>query len=98
MEFLKPLIGIVGAFVLIFLLCELGETVTNQHELLNDELCQCDWYLFSVGMQKLLVIFISLTQQPVLIRGFANIQCVRDTFKRVRSDCSVMIISYYIMF
>lgn len=74
---------ILMAFSLIFLLCELGEMVTNQYEMLDFEMYQCDWYLFSVGMQRSLVIFMSFSQQPIMIQGFGNTRCVRDTFKKV---------------
>lgn len=83
---LRPTIAMIVALVLVFLVCELGEMVTSQYESLNDELHQCDWYLFPVGMQRMLVIFMSYTQQPVLIRGYGNVRCVRVSFKNVRNN------------
>lgn len=71
---------------LIFLVCELGETVTNQYEILNAELYQCtDWYSFPIGMQRMFVTFMSCTQRPVFIHGYGNklTQCTRETFKKV---------------
>lgn len=84
---LRPIIAAIVSLILILLLCELGETVANQYALLNDELCQCDWYLFSVEMQQLLLTFMSFSQQPVTIRGYGNTQCIRETFKKVKSNC-----------
>lgn len=85
MESFNSITKIFDEFVLIFLLCELGETVTSQFELLNDELYQCDWYLFPVRMQQMFVTFMKCTQQTVLIRGYGNTltQCTRETYKKV---------------
>lgn len=65
------------------LLCELGETVAYQYEMVNDELCQLDWHSFPMELQQLLPTFMSFAQQPVMIRGYGNTQCVRETFKKV---------------
>lgn len=80
------MITVFVTLAMIFFPCELGEMVTNQYELLDDELCQLDWYLFPIEMQRSLVIFMSFTQQPAMIRGFANVRCGRDTFKKVGFD------------
>lgn len=58
--------------------------VTHQFIRFNAKLCQCDWYLFPIGIQRMLVIFMSDTQQPVSIQGYGNIQCKRENFKTVR--------------
>lgn len=73
------------SLILVFFLCELGESVANQYKLVDDELYQCDWYSFPIEVQRSLVIFRSYTQQPVLIQGFGNIRCVRNSFKNVSS-------------
>lgn len=85
LKLVQALSGVLGSLVLIFFLCELGNMVTNQYELLNDEMYQCDWYSFSIEMQQMFVTFMSFTQQPVLIHGYGNTltQCRRDTFKKV---------------
>lgn len=69
----------------VFFLCEIGEKMTSQYEFLNYELCLCDWYLFSVGMQKMFATFMSYTQHPVFIHGYGNTltQCTRETLKKV---------------
>lgn len=62
---------------------EFGNSVTDEFEKFNDELCRCKWYLWPIEMQKSMIIFIVGTQEPVLIRGFCNIVCIRETFKKV---------------
>lgn len=77
---------VVLAFVAIFFLFNSGENVTKQFKIFHDELYHCDWYLFPIGMQQMLVTFMSLTQQPVVIQGYGyNLsQCTRENFKKVK--------------
>lgn len=85
MELEQTLQWILISELIIFSLCELGETVTNQYEKLSDELYQCDWYSFPIEMQQMFVTFMSCTQQPVFIHGYGDTltQCTRETFKKV---------------
>lgn len=43
----------------------------------------CDWYLYSTQIQRLLPSIIIHTQSDVYIKAYGNIECSRDTFKRV---------------
>lgn len=57
--------------------------MTNQFEGFNVELSQCDWYLLSIEMRRMYVIFVSDTQHSIKILSYANIACERDTSKKV---------------
>ena len=70
-------------FVLIFACYDSGELMTNQFEIFDKQLCECNWYLFSIEMQRILVIFITITKQPTIIRCYGNIEITRETFKKV---------------
>ena len=70
-------------FALICFVCECGEMLTTRFNELGDQLCQCNWYLFPVEMQRMFVIVVVDAQQPTIIRGFDNAPCARDTFKKV---------------
>ena len=72
------------SFAIIFAFCELGAQVTKQFNSFNEELCQCKWYLQTIEIQKMLLIFMSDAQEPVFLRGYGNILCTRDAFKDVR--------------
>lgn len=52
----------------------------------NDAFCTCKWYYFSLEMQKMLLIVVANTQQPIFIQGFGNIPCTRDSFKKVSNQ------------
>ena len=55
--------------------------VTNQFEMLNMELNRCNWHLLSGEMRQMLVIVMTITQQPTVIWGFGNISCARQCSK-----------------
>lgn len=65
------------------MICEPGTRVTNQFEVFEDELGQCDWYLLSIGMQRMYAIFLLDTQYPIELLSYVNITCARETLKKV---------------
>lgn len=73
----------IWVFVLTFLFCEPGERVSNQFESFGEELQRCNWYKLSMEMQRLYAIFLLNTQQPIIIESYGQLQCTRETFKRV---------------
>ena len=81
---LVPLLQVVWSFVLIFCVCEFGETITSQFRMFNVELCHCNWYLFPIEVQRMLVIFMADVQQPTFIQGYGNTVCIREVFKKVK--------------
>lgn len=70
-------------FIEIFLYCVLGQMVTDQFENYNQSLGQSNWYLFPIEMQKVYILVMANAQEPSLIRGFGNIECTRETLKKV---------------
>lgn len=59
--------------------------MTYQFSMFNEMLNKTNWYLYPAEMQRMLVIFISITQEPSFIRGYGNIECTRDSFKQVKT-------------
>ena len=84
-ELLYSLRQVFWAFGLIGCFCELGEMVTKLFDKFNVRLYQCDWYLFPIEVQRMLVVFMSDTQQPVFVHASGNIQCIRENFKKVKN-------------
>lgn len=78
-----PTMIVLYSLFLIFVFCEFGERVCSEFNIFHEKLCHCDWYLFPLEMQKMLLIILSSTQQPASIQGYANTQCTRDAFKSV---------------
>lgn len=71
------------SFAIIFAFCELGAQVTNQFNTLHEELYQSEWYSLPIEMQRMMVIFMFDAQLSVLLRGYGNISCTRNSFKNV---------------
>lgn len=82
-EIIHPLILVFWAFTMVLIFCELGELVSSQYDQFYEKLCKCDWFLVSVEMQRVLMIVMTNSQQPIFIRGYANIVCIRNTLKTV---------------
>lgn len=66
-----------------FFFCEFGQSVSSEFNSFDHEIYQCDWYTFPMNLQQMLVILMLDTQQSMYIRGYGNIVCSRDTFKKV---------------
>lgn len=82
-ELINTLIILFYAFAYTFLFCTFGEMVTHQFNVFSEELYMCDWYMFPLELQRMLIIFIANAQQPATVHGFGDTTCTRDTFKRV---------------
>lgn len=68
---------------MIFLFCNFGEDITTQFKAIDHEIYECDWYLFPRKAQRILPTLVLSTQRPVIFRGFGNVVCTREAFKRV---------------
>lgn len=82
----------------IFSFCEFGEMVNTQFDGFLGELCQCDWYAFPIDIQQVLVIVLTCTERPTIIRGFANTECTRVTFKKVNRLFALHQFQFHITF
>lgn len=71
------------SFAAVYLFCYFGERVATEFEELEDTLFECDWYLFPNKLQKSFLITTIAVQQPISIRGIANVFCTRQSFKEV---------------
>lgn len=93
-EMIVAAIVIVSVCTVLFLFCMFGESLTEQFSMLDEKLNQSiDWYLFPIGVQRMLLTVMSNTQQSVTIRGYGNIECTRDTFKAVGGDLHIRMIA-----
>lgn len=70
-------------FGVLFIFCNFGELVTAQFERFNRRLYRYKWYSLTIEMQKMYLIFVANTQQPVILSSFARIECTRETLKKV---------------
>lgn len=82
-EIFMPICVMMWSFVSMFLICEMGQMVSNHFNRFSDKIYMCDWYFLPLELQQMFVIII-MNAQPVLIRGYGNVECTRDSFKRVK--------------
>lgn len=82
MELLNTLGQIEWTFITLLLYCEFGERVMQQFNRFSEKLRQCNWYLFTIEMQRNYLIVLADVQQTVIIQGFVT-ECTRDAFKKV---------------
>lgn len=71
------------SFIINLIFCESGQMVGIQFEMFNDALNQCNWWSFPVEMQQMLIVVMANSQYLTLIRGYGNVLCTRETFKKV---------------
>lgn len=71
------------SFGFMFVICDVGQRVTNTFDKLFDEVIQWHWHSFPKEIRRILPIVLIDLQQPVVIRFFGNFSCCRKTFKKV---------------
>lgn len=71
------------SFSIVFIYCDFGERVTSEFNQITEAVYQFDWYTFPMKIQQMMPNIIIATQEPVVVRGFANTMCTRESFKMV---------------
>lgn len=69
--------------VFFFAFVELGQRITNAFDDIDETIGQFDWYLFPIGVQKMLPTILIHAQKPVTLDCFGKISCLRESFKKV---------------
>lgn len=67
----------------IFIFCEPSQWYINQFEGFEEEVTRCDWYSLPIDLQRIYMIFLTDAQNPIFLSSFGDIECNRDTSKRV---------------
>lgn len=71
------------AFGTVFIVCELGQRMTDAFGEISDAIGNFNWNLFPDDFKKMLPIIIQFAEQPVDIEFFGSISCSRKVFKKV---------------
>lgn len=77
------LVKTIYSFILLFILCELGERLPIGFEEIGNEINNMNWYLFPIKIQRMIPTMQIMAQQDVQLMAFGNLPCSRETFKRV---------------
>lgn len=85
MLILTILNAILSWLCLFYLLCDYGEDVTSAFSVLSQSFYDVSWPLCPNEFQKLLVMMIKASQEPVYLKGYLSgvSNCSRGTFKQV---------------
>lgn len=71
------------ALALVFIVCELGQRMTNAFDKINSSINNLNWCLLPMNMKRMLPLIIANAQQPVTLECFGEIACTREVFKNV---------------
>ena len=66
-------------------LCMIGDTVTTKFSNIDATLCACSLNEFPSEIRKMFPMVLAMTQKPVHIEGFMNVQCTREVLKKVKN-------------
>lgn len=69
------------SFIQVFVLCDLSERVNNNFN--EIDFYQCNWYEFPIHIRRLIPTIILYTKKPIILEGFGNIKCTRETCLQV---------------
>lgn len=73
-----------SVFVLsLFVLCWLGNLVTDYFEQIGNVVYQGAWPLYPIELRKKLPVIILIAQKPIYISGFGIIVCSLESYKVV---------------
>lgn len=86
MDFARPAVLVFWAFVQILLFCEFGVRLTEKFYEISNEIFHFDWFILPIDIQRMLPFISYATQKPMIIGGFGNVQCTRDSLKNVRRE------------
>lgn len=62
---------------------ESGAIMTTEFERFGEELERCDWYALPIKMQRMYMIVLSDTQNPIEMYTYGGIVSNRETIKKV---------------
>ena len=71
------------AFSLVVVTCEIGEKFCGSFNEISIVIDQFNWYLLPVEVQQMLPTIIIFVQNPVVLKCFGSITCLREAFKKV---------------
>lgn len=72
-------------FVYVFILCEIGQRLTDAICAVDHRFGQLKWYLLPIEIQQMLPIILMNAQKPVTMGCFGIFVGDRNQFKQVRS-------------
>lgn len=86
------------SFALIFIACELGERANLAFREIDYLVKQFNSYNFPPCIQKMLPIFLAMTQKKFWFVVFGSITCSRESLKKVSQFVKFVLVKYFVCF
>lgn len=84
MGFVHQFFILMTALTWFFIFCINGNELNNAYEDVNSALYNCSYALLNLGLGKHLPFIMHNTQRPVRMRALMNVECMGETFKKVK--------------
>lgn len=78
-----------GALLLVLFTCEAGQQFSNAFSKVDDIVCQLNFYLLPIEIQRMLPILIMYAQEPLVVVFFGSLSGTREQFKKVRISSEI---------
>lgn len=72
-----------NTFFALYIICELGQRLSDAFEEINELIDQFQWYRFHKNMKRILPTAMIIVQKPVSVECFGSLLCGREVFKKV---------------
>lgn len=82
-QLMSALVLLFWSFLVILLLCNFGEQVSSEFELIYNDVYDCDWYTFPIEIQRMVLLIMVSSEKPAVFQGFGNFLLKRETSKMV---------------
>lgn len=63
--------------------CKLGQRITDRFNGIFEIICNSEWYAFPKEIQRIMPTLMNSAEKPVILLGFGNLKCTRESFKKV---------------
>ena len=95
MVLIKMALEVFYSFLFVFISCELCERLMGEYDDIGYVICQFDWYLLPIKIQKTLPTIIINAQQAVDIQCFGSTNANRESFQKVQFNLSMNLKDLY---
>lgn len=79
----RPFFCGLWSFLAILVWCSLGERLIDEFYTIKDATYECQWYSYSIEVQRIIQLIIVDAQEPKILKGFGNISSSHETYKKV---------------
>lgn len=72
-----------GPVIHLYLICHIGESITDRLQGIGEEIYQINWYLLPIQTQKMLPFSLIIAEKADYLKTFGSIACTLEMFQKV---------------